>query len=99
VTPDQIIFQRRLRTLAAARELGNVTEARRRNGVSRTTFHERLSVASAYGLEALMPKARRKPQLPNAIPRSEMGPLNTTPIGPVHQLRGRMAHYTTSNNG
>jgi transposase InsO family protein len=80
VTPDQIIYQRRVRTLAAARELGNASEACRRNGVSRTTFYEWLAVAAAYGLEALMPKARRRPQLPNATPTYIIAELLTIAI-------------------
>jgi transposase InsO family protein len=80
VTSDEIIYQRRLRTLAAARELGNVSEACRRNGVSRTTFYEWLAVVAAYGLEALMPKARRRPQLPNATPTHVVAELLTLAI-------------------
>lgn len=32
------------------------------------TFYEWRRVADAYGLDALMPKVRRRPQLPNATP-------------------------------
>jgi transposase InsO family protein len=80
VTPDQIIYQRRLRTLAAAGELGNVSEACRRNGVSRTTFYAWAAVAAAYGLEALMPKDRRRPQLPNATPTHVVADLLTVAV-------------------
>jgi hypothetical protein len=38
VTPDQIIYQRRMHVLALADELGNVAEACRLVGVSRTSF-------------------------------------------------------------
>jgi len=37
-------------------------------GVSRTRFYEWKRLASAYGLDALTPKGRRRPQLPNATP-------------------------------
>jgi hypothetical protein len=37
-------------------------------GVSRTRFYEWRSMAERYGVEALMPKARRQPQLLNATP-------------------------------
>ena len=80
MTPDQIIYQRRLRTLAAAAELGNVSEACRRNGVSRTTYYAWAAVAEAYGLEALMPKARRRPQLPNATPTHVAAELLTLAV-------------------
>lgn len=36
--------------------------------VSPKTFYEWRRLADAYGLEALMPKARRRPQLSNATP-------------------------------
>jgi transposase InsO family protein len=80
VTPDQIIYQRRLRTLAAARELGNVSEACRRNGVSRTTYYQWLGIAALYGLEALMPKARRRPQLLNQTPTHVVAELLTLAV-------------------
>jgi transposase InsO family protein len=80
VTPDQIIYQRRLRTLAAARELGNVSEACRRNGVSRTTYYQWAALAAAYGLDALMPKDRRRPQLPNATPTHVVAELLTLAV-------------------
>lgn len=95
MTPDQIIYQRRLRTLAVARELDNISEACRRNGVSRTTFYAWLSVAAAYGLEALMPKARRRPQLPNATPTYVVAELLTIavmePTLGCRQLADRLA--------
>jgi hypothetical protein len=49
-------------------KLGNVAEACRNFGVSRTRYYEWKSLAERYGLEALMPKARRTPRLPNATP-------------------------------
>jgi transposase InsO family protein len=68
VTPTEIIYQRRVRVLDLADELGNVSEACRIIGVSRTKFYEWRNMAAAYGLEALMPKDRRTPQEPNATP-------------------------------
>jgi molybdenum-dependent DNA-binding transcriptional regulator ModE len=61
-TRDQIIYQRRVRVLAHAAETGNVAETCRTFGISRTRFYEWRDVAERYGLEALMPKARRRPQ-------------------------------------
>lgn len=37
-------------------------------GVSRTRYYQWRKVVAQYGVEALMPKARRSPQLPNATP-------------------------------
>ncbi len=68
MTPAEIIFQRRIRLLDLARETGNVAEACRNFGVSRTRYYQWKSLAERHGLEALMPKARRTPQLPNAPP-------------------------------
>jgi len=68
VTRDEIIYQRRVRVLEHAAETGNVAETCRTFGISRKTFYEWRTVAERYGLDALMPKARRRPQLPNATP-------------------------------
>jgi transposase InsO family protein len=68
VTPAEIIYHRRVRLLALADELGNAAEACRLMGVSRTRFYEWRKLAASYGTDALMPKGRRTPQLPNATP-------------------------------
>ena len=68
MTRDQIIYQRRVRVLEHAAETRNVAATCRTFGISRKTFYEWRNVAQRYGLEALMPKARRRPQLPNATP-------------------------------
>jgi hypothetical protein len=68
VTPAEIIYHRRVRVLEHAAETGNVSATCRTFGVSRTRFYEWRKVAEAYGLEALMPKDRRAPQMPNATP-------------------------------
>lgn len=68
VTQDEIILHRRARLLELAAELGNISEACRLMGVSRTRFYEWKTKAELYGLDALMPKPRRRPQLPNETP-------------------------------
>jgi len=68
VTPAEIIYHRRVRLLALADELGNVALACRQMGISRTRYYEWTEIVAQYGLEGLMPKARRVPQLPNATP-------------------------------
>jgi transposase InsO family protein len=68
VTRDKIIYQRRVQVLAHAAKTGNVSETCRVFGISRTRFYEWQRAAERYGLEALMPKARRRPQVPNATP-------------------------------
>ena len=67
-TSAQIIYQRRVRVLDQAKELGNIAEACRRNGVSRTRYYEWRAVAELYGLDALWPKDRRRPNQPNETP-------------------------------
>lgn len=65
--PSQIIFHRRVRVLEHAAKT-SVAEAHRVFGVSRKTIHDWKRLAAAYGLEALMPKTRRAPAMPNATP-------------------------------
>lgn len=95
MTPDQIIAQRRARVLALAEELGNVAEACRLVGVSRTSFYKWRAAASAYGLEALTPKDRRRPQEPNATPTHVIEDLLTLavvqPTLGCRQYAGRLA--------
>ena len=62
VTPAEIIYQRRTAVLDYAARVGNVAEACRIFGISRTRYYEWKGVADHYGLAALMPKERRRPQ-------------------------------------
>ena len=68
MTPTEIIYHRRVRLLELADELGNVSLACRQLGISRTRYYEWRKIADAYGIEALMPKDRRRPQVPNETP-------------------------------
>jgi hypothetical protein len=68
VTPAEIIYHRRLRVLEHARMTGNIALTCRTFGISRTRFYKWRERAERYGVEALMPKQRRRPQLPNATP-------------------------------
>lgn len=95
MTRDQIIYQRRLRVLAHAEATGNIAETCRVFGVSRTRFYEWRAVAQRYGIEALMPKARRRPQVPNATPTHVVEALLTLavlqPTLGCRQLADRLA--------
>lgn len=95
MTPDQIIAHRRRRLLELADELGNVSEACRQLGVSRTRYYEWKKMADQYGLDALTPKARRLPQLPNATPTHVVAELLTIavtePTLGCRQLADRLA--------
>ncbi|HYD09873.1 MAG TPA: DDE-type integrase/transposase/recombinase [Acidimicrobiales bacterium] len=95
MTRDQIIYQRRCAVLAHAAKHGNVAETCRIFGVSRTRFYEWQGIAERYGVEALMPKARRRPQLPNATPTHVLEVLLTLavlqPTLGCRQLADRLA--------
>ncbi len=80
MTPTEIIYRRRLRALELAAETGNVSETCRVFGISRKTFYEWRSLAQRYGVEALMPKVRRAPQLPNATPTWVVNELLTLAV-------------------
>src|SRR5829696_10084016 len=67
VTPQEIIHHRRVRVMERARET-NVSEACRTFGISRTTYYRWARRAEAHGLDALMPKGRRPPAMPNQTP-------------------------------
>ena len=68
MTPAEIIYQRRIAVLDHAQRTSNVAEACRVFGISRTRYYEWKNVADRYGLDALVPKARRSPQMPEATP-------------------------------
>ena len=80
MTPTEIIYRRRVRVLEHALKTGNVAETCRTFGVSRTRFYEWKNLAAAYGLEALMPKGRRTPQMPNATPTWVVNELLTMAV-------------------
>jgi molybdenum-dependent DNA-binding transcriptional regulator ModE len=54
-TADEM-YAKRLRVLALAEELGNISEACRIVGVSRRSFYEWKRIADEHGNEALYPK-------------------------------------------
>ncbi len=70
MTPAEIIYQRRVHVIERAAVVGP-SRACREAGVSRTSYHRWCQRASRYGLSALMPKARRRPQVSTPIPAHE----------------------------
>lgn len=74
VTPAQIIHARRAHVLEQAALVG-VTAACRAAGVSRKSYYEWAEVAARYGLEALTPKDRRPPVMPNAMSEDEVATI------------------------
>ena len=49
-------------------------------GISRTRYYQWKNVADRYGLDALMPKARRAPQMPEATPTHVVEALLTLAV-------------------
>ena len=72
MTHEDIVYDRRVRLINYAAEIGNVAEACRVFGVSRKTYYEWLGRAEQYGLSALLPKERRQPHQPNAMRAEEV---------------------------
>jgi transposase InsO family protein len=68
VTPLDIVHQRRVAVVDHAVSGGNVSETARVFGVSRKTIHQWKKLAEVHGMEALRPKERRQPAMPNATP-------------------------------
>ncbi|MCA1713410.1 MAG: DDE-type integrase/transposase/recombinase [Actinobacteria bacterium] len=68
MTDAEAIHRFRMSVLEHASKTGNVAETCRTFNVSRKTFYKWRSRAGAYGLDALMPKARRAPAMPTATP-------------------------------
>ena len=79
-TPTDIIFARRVRLLELAVELGNISLACRQMGISRTRYYQWRRAADCYGLEALWPKDRRRPQQPNETPTHVVADLLTIAV-------------------
>ena len=80
MTPAEIIYHRRLAVLEHAVTSKNVSETCRVFGISRTRYYEWKGVADCYGLDALMPKARRTPQMPGATPTHVVEELLTLAV-------------------
>jgi transposase len=64
---DDVLFRYRLRLFTLAEELGSVSEACRRMGVSRQTYYRLKHQVDRWGLEALRVRERRRPRQPNEI--------------------------------
>jgi transposase InsO family protein len=66
---DDLLHRFRLRLFALAFELGNVRAACRQMGVHHSSYYRWRHHANAWGLEALRPRERRRPRMPNQTPR------------------------------
>lgn len=68
MTQEDVLYRFRLRTMALARELGNVRAACRVMGIHPSTFYRWRAQAERYGSQMLRPRERRSPRMPNATP-------------------------------
>jgi transposase InsO family protein len=66
--------------LEHAQKTGNVAETCRVFGISRTRSYQWKNVADRYGLDALVPKARRTPHMPDATPTHVVQALLTLAV-------------------
>jgi len=62
------VLEMRLRVLALADQLRNVSLACRRAGMSRSHFYELKQAYQKHGVEGLLLKPRRRPRMPNQTP-------------------------------
>ncbi len=68
MTHDDLLHQFRVQLFALAGELGNVGAACRIFGVHPSTYYRWRQPVLRWGLEALRPRERRAPQMPNRTP-------------------------------
>src|SRR3954464_5557903 len=68
MTQDDVLFGFRLQLLALAART-SVSHACRAFGVHRSTYYAWKRQVDRHGLEMLRPRERRRPQMPNALPR------------------------------
>lgn len=68
MTQEDVLYRFRLRTMALAEELGNISAACRIMGIHRSTYYRWRKKVDRYGLEMLRPRERRAPRMPNATP-------------------------------
>ncbi|KAB2847472.1 MAG: transposase [Hyphomicrobiaceae bacterium] len=67
MTHDDVLFGYRLRLFTLAEELGNISEACRQMGVSRSVYYDWRPKLERYGLDGLRVRERRRPRMPNQI--------------------------------
>lgn len=67
MTHQQYIISRKLNIVDLAEQLGNISEACRKLGVSRQHYYDIKSALEEDGVEGLLEKARNKPRLNNRV--------------------------------
>ena len=96
MTTQEQLIRARLGILAMAAELKNVARACKLAGVSRSQFYAMKKAYETHGKEALAPRVRRKPHMPNrtAAPLEDKILLNTHTHPTISYLR--LAGYMKS---
>lgn len=67
MTQDQYVIRRKLNILELGQTLGNISEACRKLGVSRTHYYDIKSAIEEEGLEGLLEKSRKAPRMANRV--------------------------------
>ncbi len=85
MTRQQYIIRRKLNIVDLAGQLGNISEACRKLGVSRRHFYDIKSALEEEGIEGLLEKARTTPRIKNRVaPEIEARLLDYSLEFPVH---------------
>lgn len=88
MTDDAMLGSLRRRVILRAQELGNVSQACREFGISRTTYYQWFRRWVQYGPGGLEPHAKRRPQMPNQVsPVVEQAILDSISVWPTHGPR------------
>jgi len=67
MTQQQYIIRRKLNIVDLSSQLGNISEACRKLGVSRRHYYDIKSALEEEGVEGLLEKARNKPRIGNRV--------------------------------
>ena len=68
MTQQQYIIKRKLNIIELSEQLGNISEACRRLGVSRQHYYDIKAALEDEGIEGLLEKSRNKPRIGNRVP-------------------------------
>lgn len=69
-TQQQYIIKRKLNILDFAEQLGNISEACKKLGVSRQHYYDIKGALEEHGVDGLLAQARNKPRIGNRVPES-----------------------------
>jgi transposase InsO family protein len=85
MTQQQYIINRKLNIIELSEQLGNISEACRRLGVSRSHYYDIKTALQEEGVSGLLEKARNKPRIGNRVaPEIEERVLSYSLENPMH---------------